>query len=97
MNATADGNGWQHTTVLLVEAVDALVTDPDGIYLDGTFGRGGHSRRLLSKLSARGRVVALDRDPEAVAAAADVGDARLTIRHACFARMAEELAALDVT
>ena len=97
MNATEGRGDWQHTTVLLVEAVDALVTDPDGIYLDGTFGRGGHSRRLLSKLSARGRVVALDRDPEAVAAAADVGDARLTIRHACFARMAEELAALDVT
>ena len=97
MNATEGKGDRQHTTVLLVEAVDALVTDPDGIYLDGTFGRGGHARRVLSKLSAKGRIIALDRDPEAVAAAAAVGDARLAIRHACFARMAEELAALGVT
>ena len=54
MDATADGNGWQHTTVLLVEAVDALLTDRDGIYVDGTFGRGGHSRRLLDALAPGG-------------------------------------------
>jgi 16S rRNA (cytosine1402-N4)-methyltransferase len=58
-----------HTTVLLNEAVDALVTTPDGLYVDGTYGRGGHSRLLLSRLSPKGRLVAIDRDPEAIAAA----------------------------
>ncbi len=90
-----------HTTVLLVEAVDAMLTEPDGIYVDGTFGRGGHSRRLLQALSHAGRLVAFDRDPEAVAAAsADatrVDDPRFLIRHARFARMAEQLAALGIT
>ena len=50
----SDTNPWQHTTVLLHEAIDALVTDLDGIYVDGTYGRGGHSRLLLSRLSPRG-------------------------------------------
>ena len=58
-----------HTTVLLHEAVDALVTNPDGIYVDGTFGRGGHTRELLSRLGPGARVIAIDRDPVAVAAA----------------------------
>ena len=91
---------WQHTTVLLVEAVDALLTDTDGIYVDGTFGRGGHARRVLDALSPAGRLVAFDRDPEAVAAARDgdegIADPRFSIRHARFARMAEELAALGI-
>jgi len=91
---------WQHTTVLLVEAVDALLTDPEGVYVDGTFGRGGHARRVLEALSPAGRLVSFDRDPEAVAAAREGGDriadARFTIRHTRFARMAEELAALDI-
>ncbi len=90
----------QHTTVLLVEAVDALLTDADGIYVDGTFGRGGHSRRVLESLSPAGRLVAFDRDPEAVAAAQAgderIADPRFSIRHARFARMAEELAELDI-
>ncbi len=55
-----------HATVLLDEAVDAVLTDPGGTYLDGTFGRGGHARLLLSRLSPQGRLVAIDRDPEAV-------------------------------
>ena len=90
-----------HTTVLLVEAVDALLTEHDGTYLDGTFGRGGHARRLLGLLAPTGRLVALDRDPQAVAAAGQgatrIDDPRFTIRHARFARMAEELAALGIT
>jgi 16S rRNA (cytosine1402-N4)-methyltransferase len=53
---------WQHTTVLLDEAVDALVTDPDATYIDATFGRGGHSRLILSRLSPDGRLVAFDKD-----------------------------------
>ena len=58
-------DSWQHTTVLLNEAVDALVTSPDGTYLDGTYGRGGHSRLLLQRLSPQGRLVAIDRDVQA--------------------------------
>ena len=64
----------QHLSVLLPEAVDALVTDADGIYVDGTFGRGGHSRAILERLSPQGRLVAFDRDPAAIASAgADAG------------------------
>ena len=91
----------QHLSVLLRAAVDALVTDADGIYVDGTFGRGGHARAVLERLSARGRLVALDRDPEAIAsAAADAtlaGDPRFTIQHAAFSAMASTLAARGIT
>ena len=86
-----------HRTVLLLEAVEALVTAPDGVYVDGTYGRGGHARAILAKLSAAGRLIALDRDPEAVAAAGQLGDARFTIRHAAFGALRETLAALGVT
>ena len=48
------GGQWQHTTVLLAEAIESLLTTPDGVYVDGTFGRGGHSRALLARLSPRG-------------------------------------------
>lgn len=58
--------GSAHTTVMLDAAVDWLVTKPDGVYLDGTFGRGGHSRRILAALSEHGRLVGVDKDPEAV-------------------------------
>ena len=87
-----------HTTVLLTEAVEALVTQPDGIYVDGTFGRGGHARAVLERLAPSGRLVAFDRDPEAVASAAALQeDPRFTIRHASFAEMKSELAALGIT
>ena len=71
---TAAPAAFAHTTVLLHEAVEALVSRDDGpclggTYVDGTYGRGGHSRLLLQRLNERGRVIALDRDPEAVAAA----------------------------
>ncbi len=91
---------FEHTTVLLNEAVDALVTDPDGIYVDGTFGRGGHSRLLLSRLSAAGRLVAIDRDLQAVAAATTgatrVDDPRFSIHHTSFANMVTTLAGQGV-
>ena len=58
-----------HLPVLLHEAVAALAIRPDGVYVDGTFGRGGHSRHILQALGPKGRLLALDRDPEAVAAA----------------------------
>jgi 16S rRNA (cytosine1402-N4)-methyltransferase len=82
---------------LLTEAVQALVTQEEGIYVDGTFGRGGHARAILERLSPAGRLVAFDKDPEAVAAAGEIGDPRLTMRHASFADMAGELAALGIT
>ncbi|HET7795802.1 MAG TPA: 16S rRNA (cytosine(1402)-N(4))-methyltransferase RsmH [Rhizobacter sp.] len=86
--------------MLLNEAVDALVTNPDGIYVDGTFGRGGHSRLLLSRLSPAGRLVAIDRDLQAVAAATSgatrVDDPRFSIHHTSFANMVPTLAALGV-
>ena len=90
------GSPWSHTTVLLTEAVQALVTQPDGIYVDGTFGRGGHARALLALLGPGGRLVAFDKDPEAIAAAASIQDPRFVIRHASFAEMATQLAALGI-
>ncbi len=85
-----------HTTVLLSEAVQALVTHPDGCYVDGTYGRGGHSRAVLALLGPAGRLLAFDKDPQAVAAAADITDPRFAILHASFADMAVELAARGV-
>lgn len=80
---------WQHTTVLLNEAVEALVTKPDGTYVDATFGRGGHSRLILSRLDPLGRLVAFDKDPEAVAVANAIDDQRFSIRHRGFAALGE--------
>ena len=82
---------WQHTTVLLSEAVDALDLQPDGTYVDATFGRGGHTRLMLSKLSDKGRVIAFDKDPEAIAAAQQIQDPRLSIRHEGFAHLGDLL------
>lgn len=81
-----------HVTVLLEEAVTALSVHPDGIYVDGTFGRGGHSRRILQQLGPQGRLIALDRDPQAIAAAASIDDPRFTIVHTAFAELADVLA-----
>ncbi|MBL8332961.1 MAG: 16S rRNA (cytosine(1402)-N(4))-methyltransferase RsmH [Rubrivivax sp.] len=86
----------EHHTVLLGEAVDALVWRPEGTYVDGTFGRGGHSRAVLQRLSPQGRLIAFDRDPEAVAVGQAVDDPRFSIVHASFAAMAGELAARGV-
>mgnify|MGYP001814432030 CR=1 FL=1 len=80
---------YQHRPVLLEEAVQALNIRPDGIYLDGTFGRGGHSRAILARLSQKGCLISLDRDPEAVAAGKEeLGkDARFSIVQGNFADM----------
>jgi 16S rRNA (cytosine1402-N4)-methyltransferase len=88
---------WTHATVLLNEAVDALfnnVADPssaeaDGTYVDATFGRGGHSRLILSRLSPVGRLIAFDRDPDAVAQANAIADERFSIRHQAFSHLAD--------
>ncbi len=76
-----------HTTVMLREAVDALVTDPDGFYVDGTFGRGGHSALILERLSPRGRLLAIDKDPAARTVARERfgGDSRFEIVSGSFA------------
>ena len=82
-----------HTTVLLEEAVEALFTDradaPEGVYVDATFGRGGHARRLLERLGPGGRLIAFDKDAEAVAEATRITDARFSIRHQGFRDIGE--------
>ena len=80
---------WQHTTVLLNEAVAALITKPDATYVDATFGRGGHSRLILSKLSQAGRLIAFDKDPDAIAEATRLADPRFSIRHEGFRHLGE--------
>ncbi|HZV66671.1 MAG TPA: 16S rRNA (cytosine(1402)-N(4))-methyltransferase RsmH [Telluria sp.] len=90
---------FQHRTVLLEEAVDALnLTGPraDGIYLDGTFGRGGHSRLILSKLGPNGRLIGFDKDLQAIATAEQIADPRFAIVHDSFATMGAALAARGV-
>ncbi len=82
-----------HRAVLAAEAVDALALRPDGIYVDGTFGRGGHSRLILERLGPRGRLIALDRDPQAVQAAREIRDARFSIVHTAFSGLAQALEA----
>ena len=85
-----------HVSVLLSEAVDALAIRADGLYVDGTFGRGGHSRAVLQRLGPQGRLIAFDRDPLAIAAGQAVGDARLTLVHSAFSALDDELARLGV-
>ena len=80
---------FTHQTVLLHEAVDALVHDTSGHYIDGTFGRGGHTRLMLERLSAQGRLTAFDRDAQAIAAASAIDDARLHMLHAPFSAIAD--------
>ncbi len=85
----------QHTSVLLDEAINALAIKPTGIYIDGTFGRGGHSRRILENLGA-GHLVALDRDLAAINSAADIQDVRFQFQHSHFSAMKEVLTNLGI-
>ena len=80
---------FSHIPVLLNEVLDNLAIVPDGIYVDATFGRGGHSRRIIEKLGTSGRLYALDRDPQAVAAAAEITDPRFKIIKSPFSRLLE--------
>lgn len=86
----------QHVSVLLEEAVAALQVRADGVYVDGTFGRGGHSRAILARLDANGRLIALDKDVAAVEAARHIADPRFTVAHSGFARLAEVVRGLGV-
>ncbi|MFB9125408.1 16S rRNA (cytosine(1402)-N(4))-methyltransferase RsmH [Paraburkholderia dipogonis] len=90
--APAMGNELQHRTVLLEEAVQALVTRADGVYVDGTFGRGGHSRLVLEKLAESGRLIAFDKDPLAIATAQQIADPRFGIVHESFASLRTAIA-----
>ncbi len=83
--------GLPHETVLLHEAVAALQIKPDGIYVDGTFGRGGHSRLILQHLGATGCLIALDKDPAAVAAGQVISDPRFSMVHSGYAHLTEVL------
>jgi 16S rRNA (cytosine1402-N4)-methyltransferase len=80
-----------HATVLLNEAVDALQVKPDGIYVDGTFGRGGHSRLILSLLGANGKLIAFDKDPMAITSGQAIQDVRLQMVHSGFEHLGRVL------
>lgn len=88
----------EHITVMLNEAVDALRVRADGVYVDGTFGRGGHSRLILSKLGAQGQLWVFDKDPRAIAVAKDLAqnDARVRVIHDSFNTIAAHLSASSV-
>ena len=86
----------EHCAVLLSEAVGALAIRADGTYLDATFGRGGHSQAILAALGPRGRLVALDRDPEAIQAGRAIADPRFSIAHAHFSELGQVLDAEGV-
>ncbi|BAN36300.1 S-adenosyl-methyltransferase MraW [Sulfuricella denitrificans skB26] len=85
-----------HKTVLLDEAVDGLNIRPDGVYVDCTFGRGGHSRLILEKLGEQGRLIALDRDLAGVEEAQKITDPRFQIVHSSFSRLRDVLKELGV-
>jgi len=97
MTSSPSESARAHRTVLALPAVTHLVTDPAGTYVDATFGRGGHSQLILQRLAPQGRLIALDRDPAAVAAAAQLSDARFHIEHTAFSRLQATLAARGVT
>jgi len=89
-----------HQTVLLNEAVDALAIEPgarsNGIYVDATFGRGGHARLILDRLGPRGRLIALDRDADAVEAGARIADSRFAIVQARFGELEQTVRAMGI-
>ncbi|WII94386.1 16S rRNA (cytosine(1402)-N(4))-methyltransferase RsmH [Kingella negevensis] len=89
---------FEHITVLLHEAVDGLNIQPNGVYVDGTFGRGGHSRLILSKLGEAGRLVVFDKDPQAIAVAQELAanDKRVSVVHNGFATFQAALDDLNI-
>ena len=88
----------KHITVLLDEAVNGLGLKKDGLYIDGTFGRGGHSRHILAQLGAQGRLIAIDRDPRAIETGEALmqEDPRFTIIHGAFSGLADDIKALGL-
>lgn len=94
--SSAKSGAGSHKTVLLNEAVEALHIKADGIYVDATFGRGGHSRAILARLGHSGKLIAIDRDPEALASAAEISDSRLTAIQMEFGRIGRLVAKADL-
>lgn len=88
----------KHVSVLLSEALEGLAVNPDGLYIDGTFGRGGHSRAILQQLSSKGRLLGFDKDPEAIRVGNQLAaeDGRFVVVQRSFAEMAEELRNRDL-
>ena len=96
MSAPTSPNASGHRSVLAAAAVEYLVTSPEGTYVDATFGRGGHSRLILSRLSPAARLVALDRDPAAVEAAQAIRDPRFHVAHTAFSHLRATLLSLGI-
>jgi 16S rRNA (cytosine1402-N4)-methyltransferase len=94
-NPTGPASGG-HVTVLLNEAVQALAVKADGVYVDGTFGRGGHSRKILEKLGEQGRLIAFDKDLQAIESSKAIQDKRFVMVHSHFAGMQALLAEMGV-
>jgi 16S rRNA (cytosine1402-N4)-methyltransferase len=91
METVGTSRPLQHIPVLLTEAVAGLAIRPDGIYLDGTFGRGGHAREVLRQLGPQGRLLVMDRDPEAIAEARVLAqqETRVALRQGSFAELGQ--------
>lgn len=87
---------FSHISVLLNESIEGLAIKPDGIYVDGTFGRGGHSRQILSKLNEQGRLISIDRDPQAIQEAKNIQDPRFQIIHGPFSEIQTYIEALNL-
>ena len=94
--SAAVGNSSQHIAVLLDEALAALNIKPDGVYVDATFGRGGHAQAILAQLGSAGRLIAFDKDPAAIEVAQALKEPRLSVVHAGFAQMQAMLSAAGV-
>ena len=88
---------FSHISVLLNESIEGLAIKPDGIYVDGTFGRGGHSRQILSKLNEQGRLISIDRDPQAIQEAKNIQDPRFQIIHGPFSEIQTYIEALNLS
>ena len=91
-------NPFVHLSVLLHETVNAILSDTNGVYVDATFGRGGHSRQLLAQLAQNARVIAFDKDPQAIAVGQQLmpTDPRFTIIHASFTELESTLVQANV-
>ncbi len=94
--SAAESSTNSHVTVLLNEAVQALAVKPDGVYVDGTFGRGGHSKKILAQLGVNGRLIAFDRDLSAIESSRAIADARFSMVHSHFAGIQAELAEMGI-
>jgi len=96
MNSLPPSSVREHRPVMLEAAISMLVTDPQATYVDATYGRGGHARRILQQLGPGGRLIALDRDPDAARDAAAIADPRFHFERTRFSRLGEVLDALSI-